>query len=366
MMLTCVNNQVGNVHDNQIEKQGKNGAAPGLKRSHTRKALGDIGNCVKQDHATITRGSKGAGAPPKSNAPAKSEAKERAERDAELSAVDVPFRFDAVYVAPYAEQISSYMRQTEGLFIAPPGFLTSQKDITARMRSILVDWMAEVHHRFKLNQETLFLAVNYLDRFLAQKPISRNRLQLAGVTALWVASKVEDVFQPEMRDFEFVTDKACTRKEMLELETEMLDVLDFQLMVPTACYFQQRYLQVAGVQPKTFVAYMAAFFLECTLGDVQFSAFKPSLLAAASVYLAKKACKMAPHWTADMDVHTGYSQQNDIRTPAKALCSVVNDLQKSPFQAVRIKYSSERYREVAREVLPGPVPSSSTTGRARK
>eukprot|EP01068_Selenidium_serpulae_P001074 Selendium_serpulae@DN11916_c0_g1_i1.p1 len=100
------------------------------------------------------------------------------------------------------------MRQQEASFMVAKDFLEFQKDVTPRMRAILVDWMVEVHHRFKLSQETLFLAVNYLDRFLAVKQMNRNRLQLAGVTCLWIASKFQDIYQPELKDIEVVTDKA--------------------------------------------------------------------------------------------------------------------------------------------------------------
>eukprot|EP01066_Platyproteum_vivax_P009991 Platyproteum_vivax@DN443_c0_g1_i2.p1 len=92
-----------------------------------------------------------------------------------LSAVDEPYRYNAVYAAPYVDQIMRHMRTCESLYMVPPNFLDTHSHIKPRMRSILVDWMVEVHHRFKLAQETLFLAVNYLDRFLHAKEIQRNK-----------------------------------------------------------------------------------------------------------------------------------------------------------------------------------------------
>eukprot|EP01066_Platyproteum_vivax_P006868 Platyproteum_vivax@DN2542_c0_g1_i1.p1 len=319
-----------------------------------RRVLGDIGNTLTQEEVVgsakeIVKAVK----PP------------TLLQQAPLSSVDEPRRYDAVYAAVYVDQIVERMRQQEASFMVAKDFLEFQKDVTPRMRAILVDWMVEVHHRFKLSQETLFLAVNYLDRFLAVKQMNRNRLQLAGVTCLWIASKFQDIYQPELKDFEFVTDKACTSKEMLEMEVSVLETLDFNLVVPTAACFLQRHMQIAGVEPNSFVAHMASFFLECTLGDVQFAAVKPSLLSLSSVYLAKKACKMAPHWSPEMEELTGYNQQLDVRAPAKALCAIVNNLQKSAFQAVRIKFASDRYKKVAREVVAGPVPAASSAGRVQ-
>jgi cyclin-A len=65
-----------------------------------------------------------------------------------------------------------------------------QKDISPAMRAILVDWLVEVTDEFKLQADTLYLAVSYIDRFLTTDAITRDRLQLLGVTvtALLVAA----------------------------------------------------------------------------------------------------------------------------------------------------------------------------------
>lgn len=39
-------------------------------------------------------------------------------------------------------------------------------EITERMRALLIDWLIQVHSRFQLLQETLYLTVAVLDRFL--------------------------------------------------------------------------------------------------------------------------------------------------------------------------------------------------------
>jgi cyclin B len=65
--------------------------------------------------------------------------------------------------------------------------MEAQKDINKKMRAILVDWLVEVHHRFKLQPFTLWLCVNILDRYLMKMPTNRNKLQLVGVSALLIA-----------------------------------------------------------------------------------------------------------------------------------------------------------------------------------
>jgi hypothetical protein len=92
---------------------------------------------------------------------------------------------------------------------------TKQTDINEKMRAILVDWLIEVHYKFKLMPETLFLTVNLIDRFLEKIDVVRTKLQLVGVTAMLIACKYEEIYAPEVRDFVYITDKAYTREEIL-------------------------------------------------------------------------------------------------------------------------------------------------------
>lgn len=86
------------------------------------------------------------------------------------------------------------------------------------MRAILVDWIIEVHLKFKLLPETLFITVSLIDRYLEQIQIKRTNLQLVGVTAMLIASKYEEIYAPEVRDFVYITDNAYTKEEILQME----------------------------------------------------------------------------------------------------------------------------------------------------
>jgi cyclin B len=100
--------------------------------------------------------------------------------------------------------------------------MSSQKEITASMRSILIDWLVDVHHKFKLLQETLFLTVNLIDRYLTSHQVLRSKLQLVGVAAMFIASKYEEIYAPELKDFVYVCDKAYAKEEILDMESKIL------------------------------------------------------------------------------------------------------------------------------------------------
>lgn len=123
----------------------------------------------------------------------------------------------------------------------PPNYMARQCDINDRMRGILIDWLIEVtlnpntthcelkieqlltlcveqvHYKFELMDETLYLTVNLIDRFLAVQSIERKRLQLVGITAMLLACKYEEVSVPVVEDLVLISDKAYSRKEVLDM-----------------------------------------------------------------------------------------------------------------------------------------------------
>jgi len=100
---------------------------------------------------------------------------------------------DAQYVGDYVDEIFDHLRAVEPLKKVNPNYMTRQTDITARMREILIDWLIEVHAKFQLAHETLYLTVSIIDRFLERRAVSRNKLQLVGCTAMLLASKYEEM-----------------------------------------------------------------------------------------------------------------------------------------------------------------------------
>ncbi len=114
------------------------------------------------------------------------------------------------------------------------------------MRAILIDWLIEVHLKFKLLPETLFLTVNIIDRYLEKEQVQRTKLQLVGVTSMLIASKYEEIYAPEVRDFVYITDKAYSKEEILKMEFKIITALDFNLTFASSYRFIERFCKVAN------------------------------------------------------------------------------------------------------------------------
>lgn len=143
------------------------------------------------------------------------------------------------------------------------------------MRAILVDWLIDVHLKFKLLNETLFLTVNIIDRYLSQKmSIHRSKLQLVGVSALLIATKYEEIYPPTVKDLVYITDNAYSKTEILSMESDILVAMDFDIQLTSQYRFLERYTKIAKSDAVTFC--FAQYFLELGLLDSKMSKFIPS------------------------------------------------------------------------------------------
>ena len=88
-----------------------------------------------------------------------------------------------------------------------------QDDITEKMRAILIDWLIDVHTKFKLEANTLYITINIVDRFLSKVRISRKQLQLIGVASMLIACKFEEIYAPEVRDFVYISDEVSQKEQ---------------------------------------------------------------------------------------------------------------------------------------------------------
>eukprot|EP00026_Physarum_polycephalum_P008177 Phypoly_transcript_08256.p1 GENE.Phypoly_transcript_08256~~Phypoly_transcript_08256.p1 ORF type:complete len:445 (+),score=82.88 Phypoly_transcript_08256:70-1404(+) len=270
--------------------------------------------------------------------------------------IDANDRNDPTCCTEYVNEIFEYCHARELMDRVRPDYMSDQVDITERMRAILVDWMVEVHVKFKLLTETMFLSVNLVDRFLAIKPITRTKLQLVGITAMLLASKYEEIYSPELRDFIHIADKAYTREEILRMERLMLTTLDFNLSASTPLHFLRRYSKASKSDSRTHT--LSKYLSELTLTEYNMLKYLPSHIAAASVYIAR--CMTGRHpWSATLEHYAGLREEefhdcardlNNVLKKALLTGAKLESAEKTSglIFAVYKKYSSDRLLAVAR------------------
>ncbi|XP_058009088.1 G2/mitotic-specific cyclin-1 isoform X6 [Hevea brasiliensis] len=209
-------------------------------------------------------------------------------------------------VVDYVEDMYASYRKKESFSCVSPNYMEQQFDINEKMRAILIDWLIEVHDKFELMKETLFLTVNLIDRFLSQQTVVRKKLQLVGLVAMLLACKYEEVSVPVVGDLILISDKAYNRKEVLEMESLMLNRLQFNMSFPTPYVFMQRFLKAAQCDKK--IELLSFFLIELSIVEYEMLKFPPSLLAAAAIYTAQCTIYGFKQWSRTCECHSSYSE----------------------------------------------------------
>ncbi|XP_006653676.1 cyclin-B2-1 isoform X1 [Oryza brachyantha] len=234
-----------------------------------------------------------------------SECKDIDDEDESMMDIDSADSGNPLAATEYVEEMYKFYRENEETSCVQPDYMSSQEDINEKMRAILIDWLIEVHYKFELMDETLFLTVNIIDRFLEKQVVPRKKLQLVGVTAMLLACKYEEVSVPVVEDLVLISDRAYTKGQILEMEKLILNTLQFNMSVPTPYVFMRRFLKAA--QSDKQLELLSFFILELCLVEYQMLKYRPSLLAAAAVYTAQCALIRCQQWTKTCELHSRYT-----------------------------------------------------------
>jgi cyclin B len=222
-------------------------------------------------------------------------------------------------------------------------YMKTQPEVDAPARASMVDWLVNVHMKYRLKTETLFLAVSILDRFLATKRIRHRDLQLAACTSAFIAAKFEEAHPPEVRDFIHITDQSCRKDAILEMEVKMLTALEFCLCQPTAAHYLERFQRENNCSElhRTLLQYI----LELALMDIGMIRFAPCTQARAAALVSSRLLKSNQ---AGMDPpEASECSQVAVQSCAEELYALLQTVEQNPMQTVRHKYSKPELHSVA-------------------
>nr|QZZ92780.1 cyclin A 2;2 [Larix kaempferi] len=276
-----------------------------------------------------------------------------------LDFIDIDSEYkDPQMCVAYVTDIYANMRVIELKRRPLPNFMeTIQRDINANMRGVLIDWLVEVSEEYKLVPDTLYLTVSFIDRFLSANVVNRQRLQLLGVSCMLVASKYEEICAPPVEEFCYITDNTYKKEEVLDMEVNVLNRLQYDLTTPTTKTFLRRFIRAAQASCKVsslHLEFMGNYLAELTLVEYDFLKYLPSQIAAAAVFVARMTLDPKVHpWNSTLQHYTGY-KVSDMRD---CICAI-HDLQLNrkgcTLAAIRDKYNQPKFKSVA-NFSPLPV-----------
>uniref|UniRef100_A0A1I7YZA3 CYCLIN domain-containing protein n=1 Tax=Steinernema glaseri TaxID=37863 RepID=A0A1I7YZA3_9BILA len=148
------------------------------------------------------------------------------------------------------EEVWSIMCRKDELYTRPSRYYFHRHPaITEDMRYLLLDWVMEVCEQEQLHRETFYLVVEYVDRFLSvMQNVPIGHLQRAGATAIYIATKIEEIYPPNLKKVASYTADACTVPQLREYEAIMVQKLEWSLAPITSIHWLAIYFQLLGTR----------------------------------------------------------------------------------------------------------------------
>eukprot|EP00826_Nyctotherus_ovalis_P023382 TRINITY_DN1796_c0_g2_i13.p1 TRINITY_DN1796_c0_g2~~TRINITY_DN1796_c0_g2_i13.p1 ORF type:complete len:295 (+),score=51.88 TRINITY_DN1796_c0_g2_i13:384-1268(+) len=249
----------------------------------------------------------------------------------------------SVASSEYAESITSYLRDKEEVMCPKKTFLEHQTEISDKARSKIINWMVGCQLRFRFSNESLFLAVSLLDRFLEKQQTDSKALPLAAIAALLIAGKYEEVRPLPLDSLLNSSGEKLSSAKARSMELQVLKSLDFEVAAPTVLQFLQR-----ACQSEKSVFVLALYICENQLVYSDMAKYPPSLIALSGFYIAKKTtCRYSR--IEDLPLKEFRYGKEEVRVCAKAI--VINMLPRECCELINIRKKYSAYENIANVIF---------------
>jgi len=252
----------------------------------------------------------------------------------------------------------------------PCDYMSTQPYISKQMRAILVDWLIEVQEDLLMQESTLYLAVRLLDRALSCTGdtailIEKENLQSLGCACMSLSSRLNEVSPPSTDEFEAMSDRACTTKEIYAMALRICKSLNFRLYTITPNHFCHRFLKACCLTIHNPVLdMMLHYLLQVAMLSYELAVLtKPSLVSASALFLARVALgirnitnlqsnihEQNVYWSKTLQYYTTYTP-DDLKLTVKLIYAAHKNADEANIAGACTKYSDEKYFKVALKMM---------------
>lgn len=184
---------------------------------------------------------------------------------------------DPQHVSEFSQPVFENLKKQEVAFMVDPTYISKvQTEIRDTSRAFLLEWIIDVHRKFRLQPESLYVTQLIIDQYLSKVKIQKSQLHLLGVATLLIATKYEEIYPPELRELLAISENKFTKDQVLKMEKEILQALGFILTAPSAYRFLERYRMLNRTYQDKEVFFYGQYILEVSLLDASLLQFRPS------------------------------------------------------------------------------------------
>ena len=231
-----------------------------------------------------------------------------------------------------------------------PDYFNDQIEINHKMRTILIDWLVEVHYKLKFKEETFYTAIYIIDSYLSKKIIQRFNFQLLGITSLFIASKLHEVLVGNIRDYSLFTNMTYNVKQIINMEFDICKILGFNFLIPTPISFYQIISKKEGLDKDEYKYKFGEFLIQSFLLSVESFKYNYSIISYSSIYLIKNLFELNyinnnsnPNFS--LIELVSENNANIIKECSKSICQTISEFIRSKIKSTIIKYSCENFEK---------------------
>ena len=164
-------------------------------------------------------------------------------------------------------------------------------EINEKHRAVVIEWLSYIIHYFSQSNETLFMSVNIMDRYISKKKITLNNYQLVAISSYLIASKYEDTNTPSINDLIYISKDIYTHNDIINMEIDILSTLNFDIFSVSSYQFYSFFYLVSNLNNKILFC-LGHLILELCLLNIDIMSYDSSLLAIGSLIVAKKSLEI--------------------------------------------------------------------------
>ena len=164
-------------------------------------------------------------------------------------------------------------------------YFNFQNDINDKMRKVLIDWLIEIHYKLKFKEETFYTTIYIIDAYLSQKRIERKNLQLLGITAIFIASKLYEINSGNIEDYSNITAKTYNKEEIINMESDISKTLNFNFLIPTPILFYEILTKKMNLENDSYEYKFGEFLIQSYIMDSESFKYNYSIISYSSLFL---------------------------------------------------------------------------------
>lgn len=264
--------------------------------------------------------------------------------------VELELESNLVNEEEYMEEIldNLYIEEENNQFKINPDYFKLQTEINSKMRIILIDWLIEVNNKLKFREETFYTTIYIIDAYLSKKFIQRKKFQLLGVTALLIATKLNEIFSGSVKDYVFITDNAYNESSILSMESDICKTLNFNFLVPNCLSFFQIFSKKIGFDKNSEESQFGKFIIQNFLMNSKSFNYNYSLISIATCNLIIKLFEKDKNINFDLFCRDSLPFIEDC---SKSICEGIGEILNTNMNLSVKKYYYGKFNENIQKLI---------------